>query len=322
MSVKGGAATNRSGEMDVFVHVVRTGGLSAAGRVLGLSPSAVSKIIGRLEDRLGARLLQRTTRRLSLTEEGRTFYDRCLRILADIDDAEQAVGRLRTAPGGTLRITAAVAFGTYQVVPLLPEFVDRYRLINLDLTVTDRIVDLVEEGVDLGIRTGARFESSLVSRLLAEDYRIICAAPSYLDRFGVPEVPTDLAQHNCLAWFGGSHGDLNEWPFTGPDGPYTVTARGNTRVNSGETLYEMTLAGLGIAQLAEFRVGEDVRCGRLVPLLADYHRPEPLPIHVVYPHRQHLSPKVRAFVDYLVEKFTPDPPWSMTWNDIGSRDTS
>lgn len=302
---------NRSGEMDVFVQVVRKGGFSAAGRALGLSPSAVSKIVGRLEDRLGARLLQRTTRRLSLTEEGRTFCDRCLRILADIDDAEQTVGRLRSTPGGTLRITAAVAFGTYQLVPLLPEFVERYRLINLDLTVTDRIVDLVEEGADLGIRIGARFESSLVSRLLAEDFRIICAAPSYLDRYGVPQVPADLAQHNCLAWSGDSHGDLNEWPFTGPDGPYTVTARGNTRVSNGETLFEMTHAGLGVAQLAEFRVGEDVRRGRLVPLLADHHRPKPLPIHVVYPHRRHLSPKVRAFVDFLVEKFTPSPPWTI-----------
>ena len=301
---------DRAGEMGVFVRAVHAGGFSAAARQLGLSPSAVSKLIGRLEDRLGVRLLQRTTRHLGLTEEGRAFYERCLRILADIDEAEQAVGRLHAVAAGTLRVNAAVAFATYQVVPLLPEFTQRHPLVKLDLTVTDRVVDLVDEGTDLGIRIGARFESSLVSRLLAEDRRVIVAAPAYLARHGTPLQAADLSRHNCLAW-SGEHGDLNDWPFTGPEGRFTVRARGNTRVNNGETLYEMALAGLGIAQIAEFRVGADIRAGRLVPLLVDQHNAVPLPIHVVYPHRQHLSPKVRAFVDFLVEKFTPVPPWAV-----------
>lgn len=300
---------DRLGEMAVFVRVVQAGGFSAAARQLDLTPSAVSKLIGRLEDRLGARLFRRTTRHLSLTEEGEAFYQRSTHILAEIDEAEQAVNRLHGLASGKLSITAAVAFFTFQIVPLLPEFLERYPLVHLDLAITDRIVDLVEEGADIGIRIGARFESSLVSRLLAEDHRIVCAAPPYLRRHGAPTTPADLAGHNCLAW-SSRHARLNEWPFDGPGGPYVVRARGSAQMDNGECLYEACVAGLGIARLAEFRVAADIRSGRLVPLLADHHRAEPLPIHAVYPHRRHLSPKVRAFVDFLVEKFTPTPPWA------------
>lgn len=299
---------DKFGEMVAFVRAVDEGGFSAAARALNVTPSAVSKLIGRLEDRLGARLLNRSTRRLSLTEEGRAFHERCTHILADIDEAEQAVTRLHARPSGTLRVNAAAAFTTYQVVPLLPEFMTRYPLIHLELTVGDRVVDLVEEGADIGIRIGARSDSTLVSRLLAEDHRLIVAAPSYLQRRGVPQTPGDLLDHNCLMW-SGQQSFLNEWPFTGANGPYTMSVTGDAEVNNGETLYEMTVAGLGISRLAEFRVAADVRTGRLVTLLSDVNRPEPLPIHAVYPHRKHLSPKVRAFIDFLVEKLTPVPPW-------------
>jgi DNA-binding transcriptional LysR family regulator len=300
---------NKLGEIEVFVRVVQTGSFSAAARDSSLTPSAVSKLVTRLEDRLGTRLFRRTTRRLSLTEEGMAFHDRSVRILAEMDEAEQAVSRLHGVPSGTLRINAAVAFATYQVVPLLPDFLQRFPLVRIRLTVTDRIVDLVGEGDDLGVRIGARFESTLVSRLLAEDHRIIVAAPAYLQRYGTPRAPSDLSVHNCLTWESG-RSSLNEWPFRGAQGDYTIRARGNAETNSGETLYEMALAGLGIARIAEFRVGADVKAGRLVSLLGDVHRADPLPIHAVYPHRQHLSPKVRAFVDFLVEKFTPVPPWA------------
>lgn len=299
---------DKPGEMAAFVRVVEEGGFSAAARKLGVTPSAVSKLIGRLEDRLGARLLHRTTRSINLTHEGVAFYQRSVRILREIEEAEDAITQLHVAPRGTLRVNAAVAFATYQVVPLMPEFLERYPEIHLELTVTDRVVDLIEEGVDVAIRTGALADSSLISRLLAEDHRLICAAPAYLDRHGVPQTPDDLADHNCLAWMG-NQGGLNDWPFDGPDGPYTVTASGNAEVNNGETLYEMALAGLGLAQMAEFRVGADIAAGRLVPVLLDHHRAGPLPIHVVYPHRRHLLPKVRSFVDFLAMKFTPVPPW-------------
>jgi len=299
---------DKPGEMAAFVRVVEEGGFSAAGRTLGLTPSAVSKLIGRLEERLGARLLHRTTRRISLTHEGVAYYQRSVRILREIEEAEDAITQLHVAPRGTLRVNAAVAFATYQIVPLMPEFLERYPEVHLELTVTDRVVDLIEEGVDVAIRTGALIDSSLISRQLAEDHRLICGAPAYLDRHGMPQTPDDLADHNCLAWIG-NQGGLNDWPFDGPDGPYTVTVSGNAEVNSGETLHEMALAGLGLARMAEFRVGADIAAGRLVPLLLHHHRAEPLPIHLVYPHRRHLLPKVRTFVDFLAMKFTPAPPW-------------
>jgi DNA-binding transcriptional LysR family regulator len=299
------------GEMAVFVRVVDEGGFSAAARALGLTPSAVSKLVSRLEDRLGARLLNRTTRRLSLTDEGQAYYQRSTHILAEIDEAERAVSRLHASPRGRLRVTAATAFATNQIAPLLPEFLDRYPEVHLELSVTDRVVDLVEEGFDVGVRTGALGDSSLISRLLAEDHRTICATPAYLERHGAPRTPADLARHNCITWTG-NPGGLNDWPFEGPDGPYTVRVHGNAEVNNGEALHEMALAGLGIAHMAEYRVAPDIRMGRLVPLLAHCHRFVRLPIHVVYPHRRHLSPKVRAFVDFLAGKFTPVPPWRMT----------
>ncbi len=184
---------DRPGEMAVFVRVVEAGGFSAAARASGLTPSAVSKLIGRLEDRLGARLLHRTTRSISLTHEGVAFYQRSVRILRDIDEAEQAISQLHAVPSGRLRVNAAVAFATYQIVPILPEYLDQYPQVHLELTVTDRVVDVVEEGVDVAIRLGARVDSSLISRQLAVDHRIICAAPRYLARHGMPATPSELA---------------------------------------------------------------------------------------------------------------------------------
>lgn len=299
---------DRSGEMAVFVRVVEQGGFSAAARSLGMTPSAVSKLVGRLENRLGVRLMHRTTRAFSLTHEGVAYYQRSLRILRDIDEAEEAISRAQTVPRGTLRVNAAVAFATYQVVPLLPEFFARYPDVHLELTVTDRVVDLVEEAVDVAIRIGVRSDSSLISRQLVVDRRVVIAAPAYLERHGTPRVPEDLLRHSCLCWIG-NQGALNDWPFMSPDGPVTLSVSGHVEVNSGEVLYEMALAGLGIARVAEFRVGADVKAGRLVPLLAEYQPAERLPIHAVYPHRRHLLPKVRAFVDFLTEKFNPEPPW-------------
>ncbi|MCU0837864.1 MAG: LysR family transcriptional regulator [Rhodospirillales bacterium] len=301
---------DKASEMAAFVRVVKAGGFSAAAPALGLSPSAVSKLIARLEDRLGARLLNRTTRSVSLTDEGRAFLERARHILAEIEEAEQSVSQHRGAPRGRLRVTAAVAFAVHQIVPLLPEFLASAPEVHVELDVRDRIVDLVEEGFDVGVRTGVHGDSSLISRLVATDHRIICAAPEYLQRHGVPAVPADLLHHNCLTWFG-NPGGLNDWPFDGPEGPYSVRVRGNAEVNNGDALYGMTRAGLGLARIARYRIAGDIRAGRLIPLLADHHRFVELPIHIVYPHRRHLSAKVRAFTDFLVSKFTPVPPWAI-----------
>lgn len=299
-----------AGDMAVFVRVVETSGFSAAGRALGLSPSAVSKVISRLEDRLGARLLNRTTRSLSVTDEGRAFFERSRQILAEIEAAEQSVSRVGDRPRGRLRVTAAAAFAVHQIVPLLPEFLALCPEVHLELNISDRLVDLVEEGYDVGVRTGALTDSSLISRLVAEDHRIICAAPSYLSRHGVPIAPSDLARHNCLTWTG-DPGHLNDWPFNGPQGPYTLRVHGNTEVNNGEALSELALAGVGLGHLARFRIADDIRAGRLVEVLAEHHRFVKLPIYIVYPHRRHLSAKVRAFTDFLAGKLTPVPPWEI-----------
>jgi DNA-binding transcriptional LysR family regulator len=294
--------------MEAFVRVVEDGGFSAAARSLTMTPSAISKLITRLEARLGARLLHRTTRRINLTHEGAAFYQRSKRILTDIDDAEEAISLAHGAPRGLLTITTSTPFAHCQIVPILPEFFSLYPEISVDLAVTDRVVDMVEGGYDIALRINARKDSTLIVRQLATDRRIICASSGYLGRNGMPTVPADLRRHNCLAWTS-NHADLNQWPFNGPEGPTTVRVSGNTAMDNGETLYEAVRAGIGIARLAGFRVGADIQAGRLVPLLTDFDISEPFPIDAVYTHRRHLLPKVRAFVDFLVRRFTPAPPW-------------
>jgi len=301
---------DRPGEMAVFVRVVETGSFSAAARVEGLTPSAVSKLMARLEERLGARLLHRTTRSINLTHEGVAFYQRCVRILREIDEAEQAISQFHMVASGRLRVHAAVAFATSQIVPILPAYLERYPQVHLELTLSDRVVDVVEEGIDVAIRIGAASDASVMTRQLATDRQIICAAPAYLRRCGVPETPSELGRFNCLTWTG-NRGGCNQWPFIGPQGPYTVTARGSIEVDDGQTLYEMAVAGLGLARLAGYRVGAAIKAGGLVPLLVDQHLEQPVSIHAVYPHRRHLLPKVRSFVDFLTWNFTPNPPWAM-----------
>ena len=298
---------DKIGELTVFAKVVDEGGFSAAARAMNLTPSAVSKQIGRLEDRLGARLLNRTTRSLSLTPEGRNFYDRCTRILADIDDAEAEVTQAHDSPRGVLRISCGVAFGRHQVSPLVPEFLERYPDVQVEMTLTDSVVDLVEQGIDLAVRFGELRDSSLIARFLARSKRAICASPEYLERHGIPQTPQELDQHNCLFFSNLPH--LNEWIFKMPDGEYAYQPNGNFCANNGETIHEMALQGLGIARLAEFLVSPDVRDGKLERILTDYYRDITVPIHALYPTRRHLSPKLRAFLDFLVEKFSPIPPW-------------
>lgn len=293
-------------EMGVFARTVEVGSFSGAGRLLKLTPSAVSKQISRLEDRLGARLFNRTTRQLNLTEEGRAFYERCTRILADIEEAERAVTDLHDTPRGALRITATTGFTKRQVVPLIPEFLDLYPHVRVELELNDRQVDLIAEGIDVAIRIGELPDSSLVARKLGVNRRIVCAAPSYLDKHGTPETPEELFSHNCLTFSASPR--FNDWEFQGPEGVRTIRVSGNFEANHTEALYDAVLAGIGLARLATYLVGPDIKAGRLIPVLKDYAR-EKTAIYALYPHRRHLSAKVRAFMDYLGEKFTPTPPW-------------
>ncbi len=298
---------DKATQMEVFVRVADTGGFSAAARTLRLTPSAVSKLIGRLEDRLGVRLFHRTTRSLSLTEEGRSFYERCVGILGEIEQAEAAISELHENVAGTLRITATVAFTRVHVLPLLPEFMALYPGLRVELELGDRPVDLVEDGFDVGLRMQEQMtDESLVARRLAVNRRVVCATPEYFKKFGVPSDPKDLLDHNCLVH--SSIGTFNDWEFELAEGTWHLSPKGNFEANSAYALYEAVLAGIGVGRLATFLVQPDLQSGRLQSVLTEYDHVGSS-ILVVYPHRRHLSSKVRAFVDFLVERFSPVPPW-------------
>jgi len=295
--------------MAVFVRVVEHESFSSAARALKLTPSAVSKLIGRLEDRLGARLLNRTTRRLSMTEEGHAFYQRCVPILSAIDEAEMAVTELHAEPRGLLKVNASTAFGQFHIQPLIPKFLERHPDLRIQLTLSDSLVNLVEEEVDVAIRIADMPDSTLIAKKLSAVHRTVAAAPSYIEKFGIPKSPEDLKNHNCLTL--SFETSLNQWEFKGSDGPQRIRVRGSFETNNAAALYEAGLAGLGLFRAANFVVGSDFKEGRLIPVLEDYEMINQVNIYAVYPHSKHLSPKVRAFVDLMIDAFTPIPSWEM-----------
>ncbi|NIA71638.1 LysR family transcriptional regulator [Pelagibius litoralis] len=298
---------SRLDEMAVFAEVVEAEGFSAAARVLGVSKSAVSKQVGRLEDRLGVRLLNRTTRRLSLTEAGATFYEASRRVLDEALVAETAVSSLSAAPRGLLKLNAPMSFGFLHLARVIPEFHARYPRIVIDAVMNDRFVDLVEEGYDVAIRiTGALQDSSLIARYLAPSQALLCAAPDYLAQRGTPLQPEDLSGHDCLIY--SNLDQRHAWRFAGPRGPVRVKVKGPFQANNGDALCSAALAGMGIAALPSFIVGEHLLAGRLVPVLCGF-RLAAQGIYAVYPHNRNLSAKVRAFVDFLAGRFGPEPYW-------------
>lgn len=292
--------------MAVFAKVVEARSFTAAAFELGMSKSAVSKQISRLEDRLGARLLNRTTRRLSLTETGAAFYDRCARVVAEAQEAELAVTNLQSEPRGTLRVNAPMSFGHLHIAPAIPDFLARYPELRVDMTMNDRFVDLIDEGFDVAIRIARLTDSSLIARRLAPDRRVLCGAPSYFERHGEPETPDDLIRHNCLSYAYVS--DTDQWQFIDGEGTRAVAVRGTLRANNGDAIRQALLAGLGIAILPSFIVGPDVQAGRLKEVLRPYV-PNRASVYAVYPHSRHLSAKVRVFVDFLADRFGPSPYW-------------
>ncbi len=304
-------------DMTAFVRAVELGGFTTAARDLGLTPSAISKLVTRLEDRLGVRLLNRTTRRLALTPEGEAYFHRTQRILSDIHEAETEVARFRAQPKGLLRVNVGTAFGTHQLSPALPEFLARHPDVQVELTVTDRVVDLIEEGADLGIRVGTLVDSSLVARKICEVERVVCASPAYLRKHGTPRKPADLPQHNCLAIAYAPN--LRHWPFTTKEGGVQhIEVAGNASANNADTLLQLALVGVGVIRLSDVIVGAALREGRLVPLLQDVHHSEPLPLHAVYPSGRHRSPKVAAMVEFLVQRFA-SAPWRVAAKKRGAR---
>ena len=299
---------DHASEMAAFVRVVDSQGFSAAAPALGLTPSAVSKLVTRLETRLGVRLLQRTTRALHLTEEGEAFYAAARRIVGEIETLESQITNRRDTPQGLLRVTTSLAFATHQLAPALSEFLERYPAVQLELLPTDRVIDMVEEGVDIAIRIGRLADSSFMARKIGEDKRLVCAAPSYLARHGTPRKPQDLARHICILLRDRTY--LNRWEFRLDGEVREVEVTGRIGVNEGEAHLQFALRGMGIVRLTRLTVAQAIREGRLVSLLEDFSADQPVPIHAVYPHRRHLAPKVPAFVNFLLEKFTP-PPWEI-----------
>ena len=294
-------------DMLVFVRALELGGFSAAARELGLTPSAVSKLVTRLEDRLGVRLVNRTTRKLALTPEGEAYLDRARSIVADIADAEAEVAQFRVRPRGILRVNTGTSFGYHALAPALPDFLQRHPEVEVHLTFADRVVDLLEEGSDLGIRTGTLADSSLVARKICDLERVIVASPAYLKQHGTPKKPEDLLDHNCLRLSG--FPALWHWPFRDAKGAVrTVEVTGNTMTSSAESALQLAELGLGIARVVDVVAGEPLRARRLVKVLADSHQVEPVPLQVVWPQGRHRSPKVAAMVDFLVERFA-SAPW-------------
>jgi DNA-binding transcriptional LysR family regulator len=299
---------DHASEMAAFVRVVDSKGFSAAAAGLGLTPSAVSKLVTRLETRLGVRLLQRTTRALHLTEEGEVFYAAAQRIVGEIETLEDQITGHSGTPQGLLRVTTSLAFASHQLAPVLSEFLARHPLVQLDLLPTDRVIDMVEEGVDIAIRIGRLADTSFMARKIGEDKRLICAAPSYLARFGTPRRPEELARHNCIV--SRERAYLNRWPFKIDGQVSEIEVGGRVAINEGEMQMQLALQGIGIARLTRLTLARAIRDGALVPLLDDFSADEPVAIHAVYPHRRHLAAKVPAFVNFLIEKFTP-PPWEI-----------
>lgn len=293
-------------DMAAFVRAVELGGFSIAARELGLTPSAISKLVTRLEDRLGVRLLNRTTRRLALTPEGEAYFHRTQRILSDIEEAETEVSRFRAQPKGLLRVNVGTAFGMHQLTPALPDFLARYPEVHVDLSVTDRVVDLIDEGADLGIRLGTLPDSSLVARKICDVERVVCASPAYLRRHGTPKKAADLLRHNCLCITYSPA--LRRWPFETREGVKHLEVSGNVGANTAESLLQLALLGVGVIRLSDAIVGAAIAEGKLVPLLQDIHHAEPLPLHAVYPQGRHRSPRVAAMIDFLVERFS-SAPW-------------
>jgi len=294
---------DRFGDLDVFSRVVTARSMSGAGRELGLSPAVISKRIRRLEERLGVRLLQRTTRQLALTEAGQGFYERVVGILAAIEEAEAWASQGSATARGLLKVTAPTSFGRLHIAPHLNRFLNVNPDVTVDLTLSDAFSDIVGEGFDLAIRIADLMDSSLIAKRLAPAHRVLCASPAYLAREGVPASLAELQSHAMLIHNG------SEWRLEGPDGLETVRVMSRLRTNSSEVVREAVLAGSGIALRSTWDVGPELKSGALVRVLPEYASSRRVAVYAVYPSRRHLEQKLRAFLDFLQALYGPTPYW-------------
>ena len=292
---------DRFNGMAVFVKVVEASSFAAAARHFGMSPAMVSKHVQTLEERLGVRLLNRTTRRVSATEVGQNYYEHCVRILSDIEEAERAAGDLQTAPRGLLRVSASVSFGMRHLAPAIADYLATYPEVSIELSLDDPYVDLLEERFDVAIRLGRLADSSLIARKLGSVETILCASPAYLERNGAPQIPGDLAKHNCLVYTYATPQSV--WHFVNQNGiEDAIRISGRFLANSGDALLTLALKDAGVILAPDYIVEDELKAGRLVRLLPAYKAVE-TPVHAVYPHSRFLSAKTRTFVDFLTLRF-------------------
>ena len=291
-------------DLDIFARVARTGNMSAAGRELNISPAVVSKRISLLEDRLGARLFQRTTRQLTLTETGEGYFKRVVDILSLVEEAEDYVCRRNTKPRGLLKISAPTSFTRLHIEPHLPELLNRYPDIELEVHLTDYFADIIREGFDLAIRIGELEDSSLVARKLANERRVMCATPAYLERAGTPRSLADLEAHNCLV-----AGAQDIWRLEGPSGQNDIRVKGNIRSNSADFVRSALTQGLGIALRATWDIGAELARGDLRVVLPEYSGSSKNAIYAVYPCREFMPAKVNVFIEYLAGIYAAETDW-------------
>ncbi|MES2535241.1 MAG: LysR family transcriptional regulator [Pseudomonadota bacterium] len=297
---------NKLQAMEVFIQVVDSGGFTRAAEHLHLPKATVSTLIQSLESHLAVKLLNRTTRQVSVTADGAAYYERCLRILGDVRDAEESLSTTRRSPSGRLRVDVPTGLGLQVIIPALPLFFERYPGITVEMGCGDRPVDLIEEGIDCAVRGGELANSTLIARRVGALYFSTCAAPSYLERHGRPAHPEELARHQCINYFSAKTGNIVDWDFARDGERIQLALAGRFAVNNSDAYIAAGLSGLGIMQLPSFQLPQHLQAGRLELLLEDWCI-DPLPLHVVYPQNRHLSAKVRAFVEWIAELFAAEP---------------
>jgi DNA-binding transcriptional LysR family regulator len=292
--------------MRTYAAVVSTGSFTGAAERLGISRALTSKYVGQLEDHLGVRLLNRTTRRLNVTEVGRAYFERCRQLVDEVDELESAVSDQQTAPRGRLLIAAPTTFGEMFLAQAVARYLDEYPEVSIELVLADRFVNLVDEGFDLAVRIGNLQDSSLIARRLASCRLVVCASHEYLRRTGTPAHPSDLERHCCI--YDTNQGSGNSWPFRDIDHRFSVSVKGNLRVNGAVAVREAMLAGQGIGYSPAYAIGDELRTGKLKIILENYESDE-LGIYAVYPHNRHLATKVRSFIDFLITHFRVSAEW-------------
>lgn len=295
---------SRQQDIEVFVQVVHSGSFAKAAEALELNPSAVSRRISQLEKRLGVQLLGRTTRSLSLTDVGRSYFNRCLSILAEIEEAEREARQHSQEPQGNLHVSCSTYLANRLLLKEIPAFLERYPKLSIRLMLSDDVIDLLEHNIDVAIRIGEISHSTLTSQKLFDERRIICASPQYLERYGTPQVPDDLAHHNCLS-LNARKTTLNQWQFKDLSGQREIRVHGNFEVDSGQAIYEAVIAGLGIGRITQVLSKDEIDAGQLIHLLQDYEIANEVGVYAVFPTHRYSLPKIECFIEFLKEKFSP-----------------